>query len=76
MLLTLALPKREFSLLTSPLAPGKRLSNINVENIEENRHALLNLIFTPWCPHYLSGVILFEETLEHKNSQAYKMCLA
>ena len=43
---------------------GKRLSSINVENVESNRRALRELLFcTPGCLQYLSGVILFEETL-------------
>lgn len=43
---------------------GKRLSSINVENNETNRRALRELLFcTPGCLQYLSGVILFEETL-------------
>lgn len=43
---------------------GKRLSSINVENVENNRRALRELLFcTPGCLQYLSGVILFEETL-------------
>lgn len=43
---------------------GKRLSSINVENIEANRQALRELLFTsPNALPYLSGVILFEETL-------------
>ncbi|KAF4362367.1 hypothetical protein F8388_008251 [Cannabis sativa] len=48
---------------------GKRLSSINVENIESNRQALRELLFT--CPNalpFLSGVILFEETLYQKTS--------
>ncbi|KAG9159947.1 hypothetical protein Leryth_005700 [Lithospermum erythrorhizon] len=48
---------------------GKRLSSINVENIESNRQALRELLFT--CPNalpLLSGVILFEETLYQKTS--------
>ncbi|KAI3417063.1 Fructose-bisphosphate aldolase [Psidium guajava] len=48
---------------------GKRLASINVENIESNRQALRELLFT--CPNalpYLSGVILFEETLYQKTS--------
>ncbi|KAG2650924.1 hypothetical protein PVAP13_1NG457400 [Panicum virgatum] len=46
---------------------GKRLSSINVENIEENRRALRELLFcTPGALQYLSGVILFEETLYQK----------
>ncbi|KAL1556139.1 Fructose-bisphosphate aldolase 5, cytosolic [Salvia divinorum] len=48
---------------------GKRLSSINVENIESNRQALRELLFTaPSALSYLSGVILFEETLYQKTS--------
>ncbi|XP_073303753.1 fructose-bisphosphate aldolase 5, cytosolic [Primulina huaijiensis] len=48
---------------------GKRLSSINVENIESNRQALRELLFTaPSALQYLSGVILFEETLYQKTS--------
>ncbi|XP_020222535.1 LOW QUALITY PROTEIN: fructose-bisphosphate aldolase, cytoplasmic isozyme 1-like [Cajanus cajan] len=48
---------------------GKRLASINVENIEANRQALLQLLFTsPNAPQYLSSVILFEETLYQKTS--------
>ncbi|XP_027329330.1 fructose-bisphosphate aldolase, cytoplasmic isozyme 2 [Abrus precatorius] len=43
---------------------GKRLASINVENVESNRRALRELLFTtPGALKYLSGVILFEETL-------------
>ncbi|CAL5022015.1 unnamed protein product [Urochloa decumbens] len=46
---------------------GKRLSSINVENIEENRRALRELLFcAPGALQYISGVILFEETLYQK----------
>lgn len=48
---------------------GKRLSSINVENIEPNRQALRELLFTsPNALTYLSGVILFEETLYQNTS--------
>ncbi|XP_042007827.1 fructose-bisphosphate aldolase 5, cytosolic [Salvia splendens] len=48
---------------------GKRLSSINVENIESNRQALRELLFTaPSALSYLSGVILFEETLYQNTS--------
>ncbi|VFQ88048.1 unnamed protein product [Cuscuta campestris] len=48
---------------------GKRLSSINVENVEENRRALRELLFTtPGAFDYISGVILFEETLYQKAS--------
>ncbi|EMS50182.1 Fructose-bisphosphate aldolase, cytoplasmic isozyme 1 [Triticum urartu] len=43
---------------------GKRLASINVENVEANRQALREMLFTaPGALEYLSGVILFEETL-------------
>ncbi|KAK7385483.1 hypothetical protein VNO78_31205 [Psophocarpus tetragonolobus] len=43
---------------------GKRLDSINVENVESNRRALRELLFTaPGALQYLSGVIFFEETL-------------
>ncbi|CAA6660725.1 unnamed protein product [Spirodela intermedia] len=43
---------------------GKRLASINVENVESNRRALRELLFTtPGAFECLSGVILFEETL-------------
>lgn len=46
---------------------GKRLSSIKVENVEANRQALRELLFTaPDVAQYLSGVILFEETLYQK----------
>ncbi|VVB02296.1 unnamed protein product [Arabis nemorensis] len=48
---------------------GKRLSSINVENVESNRRALRELLFTaPGALPCLSGVILFEETLYQKSS--------
>ncbi|GAA0146509.1 hypothetical protein Leryth_015563 [Lithospermum erythrorhizon] len=48
---------------------GKRFSSINVENVEENRRALRELLFTtPGALQYLSGVILFEETLYQKTA--------
>uniref|UniRef100_A0A0D9WIC8 Fructose-bisphosphate aldolase n=1 Tax=Leersia perrieri TaxID=77586 RepID=A0A0D9WIC8_9ORYZ len=46
---------------------GKRFASINVENTEENRRALRELLFcAPGVLPYLSGVILFEETLYQK----------
>jgi fructose-bisphosphate aldolase class I len=49
---------------------GKRLASISVENIETNRRALRELLFTtPGAFDCLSGVILFEETL-YQNTAA------
>ncbi|KAK7386025.1 hypothetical protein VNO78_32075 [Psophocarpus tetragonolobus] len=49
---------------------GKRLASINVENSEENRKALRELLFTsPKSLEYISGVIMFEETLYQKTSE-------
>ncbi|KAF8395344.1 hypothetical protein HHK36_019290 [Tetracentron sinense] len=48
---------------------GKRLSSINVENVESNRRALRELLFcTPGALQHLSGVIFFEETLYQKTA--------
>ncbi|EFJ28553.1 hypothetical protein SELMODRAFT_267384 [Selaginella moellendorffii] len=48
---------------------GKRLASIKVENVESNRQALRELLFTaPGALQYLSGVILFEETLYQKTA--------
>lgn len=48
---------------------GKRLASISVENVEANRRALRELLFcTPGALQYLSGVILFEETLYQKTA--------
>eukprot|EP00268_Persea_americana_P020779 TRINITY_DN2084_c0_g1_i1.p1 TRINITY_DN2084_c0_g1~~TRINITY_DN2084_c0_g1_i1.p1 ORF type:complete len:359 (-),score=83.07 TRINITY_DN2084_c0_g1_i1:714-1790(-) len=48
---------------------GKRLASVNVENVESNRRALRELLFcTPNALQYLSGAILFEETLYQKSS--------
>lgn len=45
------------------------MASINVENVESNRHALRELLFTaPGVLDCLSGVILFEETLYQKTT--------
>jgi fructose-bisphosphate aldolase class I len=44
---------------------GNRFSKINVENTEPNRRAYRELLFTsPGIENYISGVIMFEETLD------------
>jgi len=46
---------------------GKRFANINVENNEANRLAYRGLLFkTEGLSEYISGVILYEETLYQK----------
>ena len=51
---------------------GKRLASINVENVESNRRALRELLFTtPGAFDCLSGVILFEETLYQTSSSGH-----
>lgn len=46
---------------------GQRFSSIGVENIEENRRKYRQLLFqTPGLEQFVSGVILFEETLHQK----------
>lgn len=48
---------------------GKRFASINVENDESNRRALRELLFTtPGALQYISGIILFEETLYQKTA--------
>jgi len=43
---------------------GKRLAGINIENTEENRQAYRGMLFTAeGIGEYISGIILFEETL-------------
>src|SRR5258706_2698326 len=45
----------------------KRFDTVNVESTEENRRAYREMLFTtPGLPEYVSGVILFDETLNHK----------
>jgi len=45
------------------------LASISVENVETNRRALRELLFTtPGAFDCLSGVILFEETLYQKTA--------
>src|SRR5664279_5360993 len=42
----------------------KRFDSIGVENTEENRRAYRDLLFTtPGAEEYISGVILFDETI-------------
>lgn len=48
---------------------GTRFQKINVENNEENRRAYRELLFTtPEIENYISGVIMFEETLDQKTA--------
>ena len=45
---------------------GKRFESIKLENNEENRRKYRELLFTaPGIEKYISGVILYEETLNH-----------
>jgi len=45
----------------------KRFDTVNVECNEENRRAYREMLFTtPGVPEYVSGVILFDETLRQK----------
>ncbi|CAM9391019.1 unnamed protein product [Chrysoparadoxa australica] len=48
---------------------GKRLASIGVENTEANRQAYRGLLFTcPGIGEYISGAILYEETLFQNNA--------
>src|SRR6185437_7649344 len=45
----------------------KRFDSVNVESTEENRRAYRELLFaTPGLSEYVSGVILFDETIRQK----------
>ena len=47
----------------------KRFKSINIENNEENRRVYREVIFTvPGIEEFISGVILFDETMHHKTS--------
>ena len=48
---------------------AKRFKSIDVESTEENRRSYRESLFTaPGLSDYISGVILFEETLQQKNA--------
>ena len=50
---------------------GKRFDTIDVENSEENRRAYRDLLFTtPGAEEYISGVILYDETIRQKAADA------
>ncbi|KAK9852336.1 hypothetical protein WJX84_009181 [Apatococcus fuscideae] len=52
---------------------GKRLDSIGVENTEDNRRAYRELLVTtPGLGEYISGAILFEETLYQSTSENKK----
>ena len=53
---------------------GKRLSSIGVENTEENRQAYRGMLFTTeGLGNYISGAILFEETLFQDHADGESM---
>ncbi|CAM9453167.1 unnamed protein product [Sphacelaria rigidula] len=57
---------------------GKRLASIGVDNTEENRQAYRGMLFTtPNLGNYISGAILYEETLfqSHANGTPFVDCL-
>lgn len=48
---------------------GKRFASINLENTEDNRRAFREMLLTaPGMGEYISGVILFDETMRQKTS--------
>lgn len=52
---------------------ANRLASVNVENTEENRRAYRELYFdAPGIENYISGVIMFEETLSHSTAAGKK----
>lgn len=53
---------------------GKRLASIGLENTEANRQAYRTLLITaPGLGNYISGAILFEETLYQSTTDGKKM---
>lgn len=51
---------------------AKRLEKINVESTEENRRAYRELLFTtPGIGEYISGVILFDETIRQRATDGH-----
>ena len=53
---------------------GKRLAGINMENTEENRQAYRGMLFTSeGLGEYISGAILFEETLYQNHADGETM---
>jgi fructose-bisphosphate aldolase class I len=49
---------------------GKRFDNIKLENTEENRRKYRELLFTtPGIENYISGVILYEETVKQSTKE-------
>jgi len=49
---------------------GQRFAGINVENNADNRRAYRELLFTaPEIENHISGVIMFEETLDEKTTE-------
>ena len=53
---------------------GKRLAGIGVENTEENRQAYRGMLFTtPGIGEFISGAILFEETLFQNHADGESM---
>ncbi len=54
---------------------GNRFSGINVENTEPNRRAYRELLFTtPGFENHISGVIMFEETLDQADKDGKNFC--
>ncbi|HJR45696.1 MAG TPA: class I fructose-bisphosphate aldolase [Actinomycetota bacterium] len=48
---------------------AKRFKSVNIENTEENRRAYRDMLFsTPDLEKYISGVILFDETIRQSDS--------
>ncbi len=54
---------------------GQRFAKINVENTEDNRRAYRELLFTSeGIENYISGVIMFEETLDQATQDGTNFC--
>ena len=49
---------------------GKRFKSINLESTEENRRLYREMLFTaPAATDYISGVILYDETIRQKTKE-------
>ncbi len=52
---------------------GKKFTPLNIDNVEENRRAYRELLFTaPGLEKHISGVILFDETARQSTKDGKK----
>ena len=52
---------------------GRRFAAVGIESTEENRRAYREMLFTaPHIEEFISGVILFDETIRQKNQDYWE----